>query len=114
MLVYIRILYCQHKVGLYKKCVARPNRHHMGSTCTKSICIIVIFLCQFRILKLVARTGLFRLFNDGSDDTALLPLLLLKIRSVRMLDMIVCSGPLVWLFSPAWDAVKLTLDVGFI
>ena len=40
--------------------------------------------------------------------------LLLKIRSVRMLDKIVRSEPLVWLFSPAWDAVILTLDVGFI
>ena len=25
-----------------------------------------------------------------------------------------CSGVLSWLFSPAWDAVKLTLKVGFI
>jgi hypothetical protein len=31
-----------------------------------------------------------------------------------MLDTIVSSGPLVWLFSPAWDAVKLTLEFGFI
>ena len=31
----------------------------------------------------------------------------LRIRSVRILDSIVCSTPLVWLFSPAWDAVKL-------
>jgi hypothetical protein len=31
-----------------------------------------------------------------------------------MLDTIVCSEPLVWLFSPAWNAVILTLDVGFI
>ena len=46
-----------------------------------------------------------------SDDTTLLPFLLLKIISVRMLHMIVCSGPSVWLFSPAWDAVVLTLDV---
>jgi hypothetical protein len=65
-------------------------------------------------LNLVARTLLLRWFNGGSDDTALFPLLLLKIRSVRMLDTIVCSEPLVWLFSPAWDAVILTLDVGFI
>ena len=55
-------------------------------------------------------TRLLRWFNGGSDDTALLPLLLLKIRSVRMLDTIVCSEPLVWLFSPAWDAVTITLD----
>ncbi len=31
-----------------------------------------------------------------------------------MLDTIVFSGLLVWLFSPALDAVKPTLDVGFI
>jgi hypothetical protein len=31
-----------------------------------------------------------------------------------MLDTIVCSEPLVWLFSLAWDAIILTLDVGFI
>ncbi len=66
------------------------------------------------VLKFVARTRLLRWFNGGSDDTALLPLLLLKFRSVRILETIVCSGPLVWLFSPAWDAVILTLDVGFI
>jgi hypothetical protein len=36
-------------------------------------------LCQFRISKLVARNrpGLLRWLNGGSDDTALLPLLLL-------------------------------------
>jgi hypothetical protein len=26
---------------------------------------------------------------------------------IRQLDSIVCSRPLVWLFSPAWDAVQL-------
>ena len=71
-------------------------------------------MCQFRISKLVARTRLLRWFNGGSDDTALLPLLLFKIRSVRRLDKIACSEPLVWLFSPAWDAVTLNLDAGFI
>ncbi len=67
-------------------------------------------------MKLVARTRLLRWFNGGSDrdDAVLLPLLLLKVRSVRMLDMIVCSEPLVWLFSPAWDAGILTLDAGLI
>jgi hypothetical protein len=60
-------------------------------------------------------TRLLRWFNGWFDETALLPLLLLKIRSViRMLDTKVCSGALVWLLSPAWDAVILTLDVGFI
>ncbi len=49
--------------------------------------------------KRVARTRLLRWFDGGSDDAALLPLLLLRIRSVRMLDTIVYSEPLVWLFS---------------
>jgi hypothetical protein len=40
----------------------------------------------------------------GSDDTALLPLFLLKIRSVRMLDGIVSSGALFWLFSLALES----------
>ena len=31
-----------------------------------------------------------------------------------MLDTIICSGPLVWLFSPACDAVELILEGGFI
>ena len=38
----------------------------------------------------------------------------MKIRSVRILDTILCSGSLVWLFSPAWDAVKLTLPGGWL
>ena len=68
-----------------------------------------ILLCRFWVLKRVARCQLLRLFNDGSDNTALLSWFLLKIRSVRILDTIVCSESLFWLFSPAWDAVKLTL-----
>ena len=39
---------------------------------------------------------------------------LLNIRSVRILDTIVHSRTLLWLFSQAWDAVELTLQVGFI
>ena len=39
---------------------------------------------------------------------------LLNIRSVRILDTIVRSRTLLWLFSHAWDAVELTLQVGFI
>ncbi len=57
-------------------------------------------------MKLVARTQLLRWFNG-----ALLQLLVSKIRSVRMLDTIVCSGALAWLFSPAWDDVILALDM---
>ena len=49
----------------------------------------------------------------GPDSALLLLRFLLKIRSVRILDTI-CSRTLLWLFSPAWDAVKLTLHVGFI
>ena len=52
---------------------------------------------------------LLRQFDNGSKNTALLLSILLKIRSLRILDTIVCSGSLVWLFSLAWDAVKLTL-----
>ncbi len=71
-------------------------------------------MSQFRLLKLVAPARLLCWSNGGSDDTALFPLLLLKIRSIRILDTIVCSESLVWLFSPAWDVVILTLDVVFV
>ena len=37
-----------------------------------------------------------------------------KIRFVRILDTLVCSAALLWLFSLPWDAVELTLQVGFI
>ena len=50
----------------------------------------------------------------GPDSAVLLPRFLLKIRFVRILDTMVCSGASLWLFSLAWDAVKLTLQVGFI
>ena len=43
----------------------------------------------------------------GPDSAVLLLRFLLKIRSVRKLDTIVCSGTFLWLFSPAWDAFKL-------
>ena len=48
----------------------------------------------------------------GSDKTVLLSLFLLMIGLVRIPDTIVCLGALVWLFSPAWGAVELTLEVG--
>ena len=47
-------------------------------------------------------------------DTALRLWFLRKIRSVRILDTTVCSGSLVWLFSPTWDAVKHTLPGGWL
>jgi hypothetical protein len=76
----------------------------------------VLAIFEFDADGFVARTRLLRWFDGGSDDTALRPLRLLKIRSVRILDTIVCSGPLVWLLSlsPAWDAFKLTQESGFI
>ena len=49
----------------------------------------------------------------GPCSAVLLLGFFLKIRSVRILDTIVCSGTLLWLLSPAWDAVKLTPPVGF-
>ena len=39
---------------------------------------------------------------------------LLKVRYVRILDTFVCSGALIWLFSPAWNTVKFTLKAGFV
>ena len=74
----------------------------------------MMVLCRFWIWKRVARVRLLRRFNVGPDSAVLLLSFLLKIRSVRILDKIVCLGTLLWLFSPTWDAVKLTLQVSFI
>ena len=68
---------------------------------------LMLLLCRSWMLKLTAGTRLLCWFYDGSYDPALLPWFLVRIRSVRTLDTIVCSGSLVWLFSPAWEAVKL-------
>ena len=50
----------------------------------------------------------------GSEKALTYMRFLLKVRYVRILDTFLCSGALIWLFSPACDAVKLTLKVGFI
>ena len=71
-------------------------------------------LVSFWFWKRVARVRLLCWFNDEVRDAALLPWFLLKIRSVRIMDTIVCLGTLLWLFSPAWDAIKLTLKVCFV
>ena len=44
----------------------------------------------------------------GPNSAVLLLKFLLKIRSVRILEMIICSGTFLW-FSPAWNTVELTL-----
>ena len=66
-----------------------------------------------KVLKRGGIPGMARVPIVGPDSALLLLRFLLKIRSVRILDTI-CSRTLLWLFSPAWDAVKLTLHVGFI
>ena len=75
---------------------------------------LMLLLCWYWVLKHVSWSQLLSLFNDGSDNTALLSWFLLKNRSVRILDTIVYSGSLVWLCSPAWDAVELTLPGGWL
>ena len=72
----------------------------------------MMVLCWFWILKRIARVRLLCRF-DGGPDSVLLLRFLLKIRSVRILDTIVCSGTFLWVFPPTWDAVRLTLKVGF-
>ena len=73
----------------------------------------MMVLCRIWILKRIARVRLLRRFNGGPESAVLLLWFLLKIRSVRILGTIVCSGTFPWL-SPTWDADKLTLKVGFI
>ena len=50
----------------------------------------------------------------GSGSAVSLLRFLLEIRSVRILDKIVCLGTCLQLFSPTWDDVKLTLQFSFI
>ena len=50
----------------------------------------------------------------GPYHGVLLLRFLLKIRSGRILDTIVCLGTLLWLFSLTWGAVELTVQAGFI
>ena len=82
----------------------------------KFILKFMMALCWFWILKHVAWVLLLSKFNDGPQQwCAVLRLrFLLKIRSIRILDTMVCSGTLLWLFSPAWDTVQPKLQVGFI
>ena len=75
---------------------------------------LMLLLCRFWVLKRVARSQLHSRFDDGSDNTALLSWFLLEIRSVGKLDTIICSGSLVWLFSPAWHAIQFTLPGGWL
>ena len=77
---------------------------------------LMLLLCRFWVLECAARSQLLRLFNDGSTDTVSSFVISPEDLVVGTLDTIVCSGSLAWLFSPAWDAVKLILqeDFGFI
>ena len=52
--------------------------------------------------------------NCGSKQCSFFSVILLNIMSVRILDMIICSGELLWMFFPFRDAIKLTLKVCFI
>ena len=67
------------------------------------------------MLKLVARIGCFAgsMWVRWYCSSSVASLKIRTIISVRMLDIIVCSGPLVWLFSPAWDTIKLALKFWF-
>ena len=55
---------------------------------------LMLLLCRFWVLKRFARSQLLRLFNHGSDNSALTSIswFLLKIGSDRILDAIVSSG----------------------
>ncbi len=78
--------------------------------------LMVIFLSIYNFDIRCSNSAQSRMlcwFNGGSDETALLLLFLFKFRYVRMLRTIVCSGPLVLLFSLALGAVKLGLKRHF-
>ena len=65
-----------------------------------------MILCWFWILELKTLLEFCCVTDSmvGPYNAALHLRFLLKIRFVRILDTIVCSVTLLWLFSPAWDA----------
>ena len=73
-------------------------------------------LCQIWISKLLSRAWLLRWVPTVLFYKFYLLDQICYYLTVRtwILDTIVCSGALLWLFSSAWDTVELTLKVGFI
>ena len=69
---------------------------------------------EFEFWNLLLAVCCFADSMVGPDCVVLHPWFLLKVRYDRILDTLVCLGALIWLFSPACDAVNLTLKVGFI
>ena len=60
---------------------------------------VLVSILNFR--NVCSFQQLYWFYNELFRHAALLLLFLLNVRSVRILDMIVCSGTLHWLFSPA-------------
>ena len=75
---------------------------------------LMLLLCRFWILIRIARS--LRSFPVWwwLRQYCFSSWFLLRIGSVRILDTTVSSGSLVWLYSPAWNAAKLTLPGGWI
>ena len=76
------------------------------------ICYITLVWCYiqpllYNIHDIYIQPVIFKCYIP-CIGAVLLPWFLLKVRNVRILDTFVCSGALIWLISPAWDAVKLT------
>ena len=63
------------------------------------------------ILNFDTRCSILADLMVGTNVTAFLLSFILRIGFVRIPDTIVCLGPSVWLFSPARDAIELTLAV---
>ena len=82
----------------------------------------VLLLCWFWILMCFVRSLCFFRSSSFFNCLIMVQTLLLFIhcffwlssedQSFRILDTIVCLGSLVWLFSPVWNIVKLTLPGG--
>ena len=69
---------------------------------------------NFEFWDELLKIGCFAGSKVGSDDTALSPWFLLRIGYIRMLNMIVCLWPLVWLFSGKLSNSQWPRRVAFI
>ena len=77
------------------------------------IYFVIALILKFKDLNFILEFMMFlsTMAQWAYSHAAFLQHFLQKIRSVRKLDTIFCSGTSLWLVSPAWDAIKLTPEI---
>jgi hypothetical protein len=88
--------------------------HSLGSWLRLLLGLVNVML-EFGLSGHATRDCRLGWFRDGSDDGAILLLQhLLRVGYVEKALNDRCAATLVWRLSLAWDAIELTLEVGFI